>query len=231
MPEVTFDVGDTEYDAGEFSKRKGHRKPSEAFNKVSIYPTGKLKIGTTLLNLMLDRAGIDKQQKEAGEKADQYVYVACGIGIKKRGQTVKYANFQQPYLMMHIGETEKEVMEQSGKILADGIRKLHFKGGYYSNIPLICSYHDQYKGSEGFLQLQFKEEKIPTLPVDPPIKDKNGKEIKEHKITRTDFTFESAVHLNPDNGAIRIWGNEGHRITNPLPHQPSDPKNRKKKGK
>ena len=233
MAEHTFDKIDIDYGTGSFANEKGQRKPSAAFNKVSIDPDGKLKIGTTLLDAMLEFAGIDKNKMEdqhKGKNTKPYVHIVCGISSKTRGGTGPFSKFKQPYLLIQIRETKAEAEKDFPK--ESKIKRLYFKGRNYINKNQMRHYNDQQATHKHFKPFYFEEkEDIPVLLVE----DKNGKVIqkhKEHKLTRTDyFTFENAVDIDPDDGSIRIWGNEGHRITNPLAHQPYDPKNRKKKGK
>ena len=226
----TFEKIDIDYGTGSFASQKGQRKPSVAYNKVSIDPDGKLKIGTTLLDAMLEFAGIDKNKIEdqhKGKNTKPYVHMICGISSKTRGGNGKFAKFKQPYLLIQIRETKAEAEKDFPKECE--IKRLYFGSRYYINKKQMRYYNDQQATHKHFKPFYFeKKEDIPVLPV----ADENGKVIKEHKLTRTDYSlYEDAVDIDTEDGTIRIWGNEGDRITNPLEHQPYDPKNRKKKGK
>ena len=234
MAELTFDKIDIDYGRGSFANEKGQRKPSAAYKKVSIDPDGKLKIGTTLLDAMLEFAGIDKNKIEdqhKGKNTKPYVHMICGISSKTRGGNGKFAKFKQPYLLIQIRETKAEAEKDFPK--ESEIKQLYFKGRNYINKNQMRHYNDQQATHKHFKPFYFEEkEDIPIFPLDPPVEDLNGKMHKEWKLTRTDyFTSENAVDIDPDDGSIRIWGNEGNYINNLLEHQPYDPKNRKKKGK
>lgn len=243
MPEQSFDIGDVIYDAGAFTSKQGQRKPSLAQKKIHVDAAGKVTVGVTLLDAMLESAGIDRQAIEQQAKTKQNVKVVCSIGSKRRGGTGQYAKYDQPFLIMQIWETEAEAKKELPKDFAGEIKTLHFHRRHYINVNLMRNYHDQYKGTHAFQPFLFDSvEDRPIGKVDPPVQvtkyDKKKKEgvptgevIEEYHVTRTDFTFDTAVDLDTNTGSIRIWGNEGQYMHHPLGHQPYDPENRSKSSK
>ena len=180
-----FDFDGVVYDAGVFSKRAVvPAKPKEELKKVHITPSGRVHIGKTLLDMMLESAGIDKQKiinDSNGEPSKQHVHALLGIGEARRGSTyAKYKDFTQPFIMVQIWEDHQSAIKEMGDKLGDGnkrLKKLHFAKPNLINVFLMRNYNDLYKQSEGWQPFYYEnEEDIPILALDSPVEEEKIEE-------------------------------------------------------